>query len=208
MQEILIHKQEEQSEQIVKFEENFMAQSMNPNYMPQAPTQQKRILIRQPQLTTAPMSKLIYIYIYTYILFIYLFIYLYLTINIYVILFILDMPTMASMTSVSPMVNMVSTPTIPSMGLTTPQPQVQQFNQIIPHMMNRTQFMITTPPAQQMYPHQSFVPRITRQIISPQQQMIPSHLMTGAPQMLTQSQMLPPQMVSPHCFGAPQFHRF
>lgn len=175
MQEILIHKQEEQSEQIAKFEESF-TQSMNPNYMPQAPTQQKRIFIRQPQLTTAPMSPM-------------------------------NIPTMASMapmTSVSPIVNMVSTPTIPSMGLTNPQPQ---FHQIIPHMMNRSQFMITTPPAQQLY-HQSFVPRITRQIISPQQQIIPSHLMTGAPQMLSQSQMLPPQMVSPHCFGNPQFHHF
>lgn len=119
------------------------------------------------------------------------------------------MASMASMTSVSPMVNMVSTPTIPSMGLTNPQPQFQQFNQIIPHMMNRSQFMITTPPpAQQLFHHQSFVPRITRQIISPQQQIIPSHLMTGAPQMLSQSQMLPPQMVSPHYFGTPQFPRF
>ncbi|CAG8460769.1 5185_t:CDS:2 [Rhizophagus irregularis] len=173
MQEILIHKQEEQSEQIAKFEESF-TQSMNPNYMPQAPTQQKRIFIRQPQLTTAPMN-------------------------------IPTMASMAPMTSVSPMVNMVSTPTIPSMGLTNPQPQ---FHQIIPHMMNRSQFMITTPPAQQLFHHQSFVPRITRQIISPQQQIIPSHLMTGAPQMLSQSQMLPPQMVSPHCFGNPQFHHF
>lgn len=66
MQEILIHKQEEQSEQIAKFEESF-TQSMNPNYMPQAPTQQKRIFIRQPQLTTAPMSPMsIYLYIYIY----------------------------------------------------------------------------------------------------------------------------------------------
>lgn len=65
MQEILIHKQEEQSEQIVKFEEN-LAQSMNPNYMPQAPTQQKRIFIRQPQLTTAPMSKYLSIYFFLY----------------------------------------------------------------------------------------------------------------------------------------------
>ncbi|GES88655.1 hypothetical protein GLOIN_2v346406 [Rhizophagus clarus] len=169
IQEIMVNKQEEQHEHLVKLEENFMAQSMNPNYMPQAPTQQKRIFIRQPQLSTAPMN----------------------------------MPTM---TSVSPMVNMVSTPTIPSMGLTNPQPQ---FQQLIPHMMNRSQFMITPPPAQQLFPQQSFVPRITtRQIISPQQQIIPSHLMTGAPQMLPQSQILPPQMVSPHCFGAPQFPHF
>jgi len=182
MQEILTHKQEEQNEQIVKFEECLMGQSVNSNYnyMPQHPTPQKRIFIRQPQLTTTPMN-------------------------------ITSIPTMASMTTVNSMTNMVSTPTIPSMGTINPQPQFQQFNQIIPqmqNMMNRSQFMITTPPAQQFYPHQSFVPRITRHVISPQQQMIPSHMMAGTPQILTQSQMLTPQMVSPHCFGASQFPRY
>ena len=73
-------------------------------------------------------------------------------------------------------------------------------------MMNRSQFMITTPPAQQFYSHSPFVSRVTRQ-------MIPSHMMAGAPQTLTPPQMLTPQMVSPpmvspHCFGVPQYHRF
>src|SRR3954451_24455884 len=111
---------------------------------------------------------------------------------------------MASMTSTNPMANMSSIPTIPSMGtmgLTNHQPQFQQFNQsqlMIPQMQsvmpfNRSQFMITTPPAQQFYSHSPFVSRITRQVI-------PSHMMAGVPQTLTQPQMLTPQMVSPHCF--------
>uniref|UniRef100_A0A1D1Y2Q2 Tyrosinase n=1 Tax=Anthurium amnicola TaxID=1678845 RepID=A0A1D1Y2Q2_9ARAE len=179
MQEILINKREEQSEQMMKIDGCIMSQSAaNPNYMPQLPTPQKRLIIRQP---TTPMN-------------------------------ITPIPNMAPVNSIA---NMVSAPTIPSMGLTNPQPQFQQFNQIIPqmqNMMNRSQFMITTPPVQQFYP-QSFVPRITRQMVSPQQQMIPSHMMAGAPQMLTQPQMLTPQMVSsqmvsPHCFGTSQFPQF
>ena len=108
--------------------------------------------------------------------------------------------------------------TIPSMGtmrtmeLTNSQPQFHQSQLIIPPQMqsmmhfNRSQFMITTPPAQQFYSHSPFVSRVTRQ-------MIPSHMMAGAPQTLTPPQMLTPQMVSPpmvspHCFGVPQYHRF
>jgi hypothetical protein len=52
MQETAKYKQEEQNEQL----ECFAAQSPNSNYTSQPPTPQ-RIYLRQPQLTTAPMSK-------------------------------------------------------------------------------------------------------------------------------------------------------